>query len=44
MDEEEGELRKMKLSGWLFLLVSWGFIIGLTIFCFYKIFTKKKVD
>jgi hypothetical protein len=34
----------MKISGWVFLAVSWAIIMGLTTFCFYKIFTKKKVD
>jgi len=34
----------MKPSGWAFLILSWGFISGLVIFCFYKILTKKKVD
>jgi hypothetical protein len=34
----------MKISGWIFLLASWIFIIGLTIFCFYRVLTKKKMD
>ena len=34
----------MRLSGWAFLILSWGFIIALTVFCFYKIFAKKKVE
>jgi hypothetical protein len=34
----------MRPSGWLFLLASWGFIAGLVIYCFYKIFSKKKLD
>jgi len=34
----------MRSSGWMFLMVSWSFIIGLTLFCFYKVFTKKKLD
>jgi hypothetical protein len=34
----------MKISGWVFLLASWGFILGLTAFCFYRVFAKKKVD
>jgi len=33
----------MKISGWLFLVLSWAFILGLTLSCFYKIFTKKKL-
>lgn len=34
----------MRLSGWLFLIASWSFILGLTAFSFYKVFTKKKVE
>jgi len=34
----------MKASGWLFLALSWGLIIFLSVFSFYKILTKKKVD
>jgi len=34
----------MRPSGWVFLILSWGAIIALVAFCFYKIFTKKKVD
>ena len=31
----------MSLGGWVFIILSWGFIIILTIFCFYKVFFKK---
>ena len=41
-EEEEG--KAMRLSGWAFLILSWGFIMLLTIFCFYRILTKKKVS
>jgi len=34
----------MRLSGWIFLVLSWAFISILTTFCFYKVFTKKKVE
>ena len=34
----------MRPSGWVFLVLSWGFITALVIFCFYKIFAKKKVE
>jgi hypothetical protein len=34
----------MRVSGWLFLILSWAFIIGLTAFCFYKVFAKKKLS
>lgn len=33
----------MNLSGWFFLIVSWGVILLLTVFCFYMIFSKKEV-
>jgi hypothetical protein len=33
----------MKLSGWIFMILSWGFIIGMAIFCFSRIF-KKGLD
>lgn len=31
----------MKLAGWIFIILSWGLIIGLTVFCFLKVFSKK---
>ena len=34
----------MSLSAWIFLILSWGFILGLTVFCFVKVFSKKKMD
>lgn len=42
--EQEKEGDAMRPSGWIFLVLSWGLIFELVIFCFYKIFTKKKVD
>jgi len=30
----------MKLSGWIFMIISWGFIIGMLIFCYSRIFKK----
>ena len=30
----------MKLSGWIFMIISWGMILGLAIFCFTRIFKK----
>jgi len=32
----------MKLSGWIFMIISWSFILGLGIFCFSRIFKKGK--
>jgi len=34
----------MRITGWAFLIVSWALITGLVIFCFYKMFGKKRVD
>jgi len=30
----------VKLSGWIFMILSWGFIISMAIFCFSRIFRK----
>jgi len=30
----------MKLSGWIFMVLSWTFILSLAIFCFSRIFKK----
>jgi len=30
----------MKLSGWIFMIISWSFITGMAIFCFSRIFKK----
>jgi hypothetical protein len=32
----------LNLGGWIFLLASWGFIIGTTIWCFAKLLGNKK--
>jgi hypothetical protein len=32
----------LTISGWLFLIVSWGVIVALNGFCFYKIFKENK--
>jgi glycerol uptake facilitator-like aquaporin len=34
----------MEPLGWIFMAVSWGLIILLAVFCFYRIFRKKEVD
>jgi len=34
----------MNLFGWIFLTVSWAGILGLTAFCFYKVFTEKEEE
>lgn len=33
----------MNTGGVVFVTLSWGFIISLAVFCFYKVFSKKKV-
>lgn len=38
-----GEGARMNPGGWIFLGLSWAGIIGLTVFCFIKIFSKKVV-
>ena len=30
----------MTAMGWIFILLSWGFIIGLAGFCFHRIFSQ----
>jgi hypothetical protein len=34
----------MSASAWIFLILSWGSILGLTVFCFAKVFSKKEMD
>ncbi len=31
----------MNIGGWIFLALSWGFIILLAVFCFCKVLSKK---
>ena len=31
----------MTLAGWILLILSWGLIIALNVFCFVKVFGKK---
>jgi len=33
----------MSGGGWIFLIFSWGVILGLTAFCFIKVFSKKEI-
>lgn len=40
VEDREG---KMNISGWVFLIVSWGLILGLTTLCFVKVFSKKEL-
>ena len=30
--------------GWMFMALSWSVIMGLASFCFFRIFSKKKID
>ncbi|MCM8801332.1 MAG: hypothetical protein NC912_04935 [Candidatus Omnitrophica bacterium] len=34
---------KMKLSGWIFMVLSWTVILGMITFCFIRIFSKKEL-
>jgi hypothetical protein len=33
----------MNPYGWMMLLFSWGLILGLTVFCFLKVFVRKEL-
>jgi len=33
----------MRTSGWVLLIVSWGFILVLFLFCLSKVFSKKEL-
>ncbi len=33
----------MNPSGWMLLLFSWGLILGLSVFCFLKVFARKEL-
>lgn len=41
--ENSNRGNEMKMGGWIFLVSSWGIILGLTIFCFIKVFSKKEL-
>jgi len=32
----------MNIYGWIFLIVSWGFIIGLNLHCFYRVLNEPE--
>jgi hypothetical protein len=32
----------MSALGWVFMLVSWGFILGLAIYCFYRVLAMPR--
>jgi Zn-dependent protease len=34
----------LTFGGWIFLVASWGLIIGVTIWCFAKLLGSKKSD
>lgn len=34
----------MTLAGWIFMIVSWSFIIGLSGFCIHRIITAPEED
>lgn len=32
----------MKTSGWIFMILSWGIILVLVVYCFYKVLINNK--
>jgi len=32
----------MRTTGWIFFAISWGFLIVLNVYCFTKVFSKKR--
>jgi protein-S-isoprenylcysteine O-methyltransferase Ste14 len=34
----------MNIWGWLFMLSSWGLILGLTAFCFYRVLIEPEEE
>jgi hypothetical protein len=34
----------MNIGGWVMLITTWGIIIGLSCFCFYRVLSKKKIS
>lgn len=33
----------MNVRGWMLLIVSWGCILSLVVFCFTRVFAKKEI-
>lgn len=33
----------MNAGGWVFLMLSWGFILAVVVFCLTKVFSKKEL-
>lgn len=34
----------MNLGGWIFMALSWGFILGLAAFCLWKVLNKREQE
>jgi hypothetical protein len=34
----------MNIGGWIMLVMTWGIIICLSCFCFYRVLSKKKIS
>ena len=34
----------MTILGWVFMIVSWAFILVMLAYCFYRVFTAEKID
>jgi hypothetical protein len=34
----------MNIYGWIFLIVSWGFILGLNLYCFFRVLKEPEEE
>ncbi len=34
----------MNAFGWIFIIISWGFIIGLNLYCFYRVLIEPEEE
>ena len=45
LDEKKSAISEdeMRPGGWIFLIISWGLILGLSALCFIKVFSRKEL-
>ena len=45
LEKKKSAIREnqMRIGGWIFIIISWGLILGLTAFCFIKVFSRKEL-
>lgn len=45
LEKEKSAIREnqMRIDGWVFLIISWGIILVMAVFCFVKVFSKKEL-